>query len=110
MFLLYGNPNITEADRENGMDNLGGHYQKKGPSYSQLQKKKKKVKKSEKKKQTFYEKVLSKTIGDPIDPDYVYTRNTVDNRYYVDPMNQTHHIQIMSSQLPPTGRESVPVS
>lgn len=64
------------------------------------------MKKGEK-KQTFYEKVLSKTIGEPLESDYVYTRDSLGNRYYVDPMGQTQYLQLGSTQLPPSGRNDI---
>jgi hypothetical protein len=66
-------------------------YKKNGPSYSQLQKKKikKPTKKGEKRKQTFYEKVLAKNIGDPL----IQNFDRSSDIHYYDSMNKTQHIK-----------------
>jgi hypothetical protein len=78
---------------------------KKGPSYSQLQKKKKKKqkKKLDKKKQTFYEKVLSKTIGQPLIQSHDGSKQDMEYHYFVDPMNKTQNLKNISAHAPESG-------
>lgn len=93
MFNTYGAPE-TSQDRDQLQEHLLSQIKKKGPSYSQLQKKKRKPKKKlEKRKQTFYEKVLSKTIGAPLAQNYEGTR-------YTDPMNKTTNLKNISAHVP----------
>lgn len=91
-------------EREDVRDSLLNRIKKKGPSYSQLQKKKKKPKKKlDKKKQTFYEKVLSKTIGQPLISSHDGSKLSMENQYYVDPMNKTQNLKNISAHAPESG-------
>lgn len=65
LFTTYGTADGLPVEHDGIKASLINHIKKRGPSYSQLQKKKKTKKKGDKRKQTFYEKVLSKTIGQP---------------------------------------------
>ena len=80
-------------------ESLINQIKKKGPSYAQLQKKKRKPKKKANKgKQTFYEKVLSKTIGQPTNNES--GRHVGEPQYYADPMNKTQNVKYISSNIP----------
>lgn len=105
IFVTYGQPEGYKYEPEIPKEIVTTYHKKKGPSYSQLQKKKKKSKvANSSKKQTFYEKVLSKTIGHPMDNGHLYTRNTGDEKYLGEGGSQTNHINLGYNQIPTNGR------
>ena len=99
LFSTYGTTDGNATGREDTSEKLITRIKKKGPSYSQLQNKKKKKIKSNKRKQTFYEKVLSKTIGQPLLQTHDNSRDSMEIHYLIDPMNKTQNISNLSAQI-----------
>lgn len=101
LFNTYEGPDGTQIEADDIKEALINRIKKKGPSYSQIQNKKKKIKKkTDKKKQTFYEKVLSKNLGEPLAHTYDYSRQEMEQQYHYDPMNKTQNLMHISAHIP----------